>query len=230
MIPLENLVSPQVLQAVVAGVVVATGWLVAAAQNRRRDDRLRRSREEDIQRALLAEIRAYVVALELQVPSPEDAASLIESVRSGAVVPILPQEVNDRIFAALIAEIHVLPAPVIDPVVIYYRLLSVMSALARELRRIVRQDSQKAARMMEDYLSLSAQARDAGFEAITVLTVSLQGSGETLERMIAEGREARAREIAQRLPAELDQLRAGLGGSGAGSSGLSTRASDRSFR
>lgn len=220
MIPWENLVSPPVLQAVVAGVVVATGWLVAAAQNRRRDDRLRRAREEDIQRALLAEIRAHVVALELQVPTPEDAASLIEGIRSGAFVPTLTQEVNDRIFAALIAEIHVLPAPVIDPVVIYYRLLSVMSALARELRRTARQDAMKTARMMEDYLSLMAQARDAGFEAIAVLTASLQGGDASQETMLSDDRDARAREIAQRLPGELDQLRAGL----------STRASDRSYR
>lgn len=220
MIPLENLVSPQVLQAVVAGVVVAAGWLVVAGQNRRRDDRLRRSREEDIQRALLAEIRAHVVTLELQVPPPEEAARIVEGVRSGALVPAVLHEVNDRIYTALIAEIHVLPMMVIDPVVIYYRLLSVMAALSREMRRTVRQDSQKAARMMDDYLSLMAQARDAGLDAIAVLTVSVHGGEAARETMLAEDRNARAREIAQRLPAELERLRAGL----------STSASDRSYR
>ncbi|WP_022706685.1 hypothetical protein [Paracoccus zeaxanthinifaciens] len=121
--PLDLWLSPQLQQALVAGAFLALGWQVVAFQNRRRDDRLRAKREEDLQRALLAEIRAHVVSLEQQTPEPEDAAILIERVASGDLLPTVPQHSNDRIFAAVIDEIHILPAPVIDPIVIYYRLL-----------------------------------------------------------------------------------------------------------
>ena len=77
MAPLDQWLSPQLQQAVVTGLFVAIGWIVVASQTRRRDATLRRARETDLQRALLAEIRAHVFALEQQVPSPQDAALLV---------------------------------------------------------------------------------------------------------------------------------------------------------
>jgi len=222
MIPLENLVSPQVLQAVVAGVVVAAGWVVVASQNRRRDERLRRAREADIQRALLAEIRAHVVALDQKVPLPEDAARLLDLIRSGDFSPTLPHEANDRIFQAVIADIHLLPALVIDPVVLYYRLLSVMGALAGDIRRLPRRDRHKAAQMMEDYLGLTEETRDIGLRAMRVLTASLRGGEAAVEAILEDDQLAIAARLRQQLPGELAEMRGRLS--------PSTRASDRSGR
>lgn len=222
MIPLENLVSPQVLQAVVAGVVVAAGWVVVASQNRRRDERLRRAREADIQRALLAEIRAHVVALDQKVPLPEDAARLLDLIRSGDFAPTLPHEANDRIFQAVIADIHLLPALVIDPVVLYYRLLSVMGALAGDIRRLPRRDRHKAAQMMEDYLGLTEETRDIGLRAMRVLTASLRGGEAAVEAILEDDQLAIAARLRQQLPGELAEMRERLS--------PSTKASDRSGR
>ncbi|RJL06744.1 hypothetical protein D3P06_02825 [Paracoccus aestuarii] len=199
--------SPQVLQAVVAGLFLATGWIVAAAQTRRRDAALRQSREDDLQRALLAEIRAHVFALEQQAPSPEDAQALIARIAAGRFVPSLPQQANDRIFAAVIADIHILPAPVIDPVVLYYRLLSIMGSLATDLRRIARHDGQRAAQMMADYLSLMDETRETGLHAMRVLTASLRGGAAEVERMLDADEAAAAAAIAARLPGDLAALR-----------------------
>lgn len=205
--PLDDLISPQLQQAVVTGLFVAIGWVVVAAQTRRRDAALRRAREADLQRALLAEIRAHVFALEQQVPSPEDAFALIARIGSGDFVPTLPQQGNDRIFAAVINDIYILPAPVIDPIVLYYRLLSVMGALATDLRRIARSDGRRAAQMMEDYLSLMEETRDSGIQAIRVLTQSLKGGTEAVERMLDEDEAATLSQMAQRLPGELAAMR-----------------------
>ena len=208
--PLDAYLSPQSQQAVIAGLFLSFGWVVVAAQTRRRDARLRRERETDIQRALLAEIRAHVVALEQQTPTADDAAVLIARIRSGDFVPTLSSQANDRIFAAVINELHILPAPVIDPIVLYYRLLSIMEALAGDLRRIARRDGERAAQMMGDYLSLMAETRDCGIHAIRVLTECLRHGPEAVEQMLdADEAEALAM-IARQLPDELAQMRGRL--------------------
>lgn len=205
--PLDAYLSPQSQQAVIAGLFLSFGWVVVASQNRRRDARLRREREADIQRALLAEIRAHVVSLEQQSPSRSDAEALIARIRSGDFVPTLPQQANDRIFAAVISELHILPAPVIDPIVLYYRLLSIMGALATDLRRISRRDGERAAQMMADYLSLMDETRDSGIQAIRVLTECLRGGVDAVEKMLDDDEAAAIEIMAQQLPAELSQMR-----------------------
>ncbi|MFN4059651.1 MAG: hypothetical protein ACK4IA_02725 [Paracoccus hibiscisoli] len=225
MAPLDAHLSPQLQQAVVTGLFVAIGWIVVAAQTRRRDAALRRARETDLQRALLAEIRAHVFALEQQTPTPEDGALLIARMATGDFVPTLPQHANDRIFGAVIADIHILPAPIIDPIVLYYRLLSIMGALATDLRRIARNDPPRAAQMMADYLSLMEETRDTGIQAIRVLTESLQGGAEAVNRMLDADEAAAAAQMAQRLPAELAQMRDRLA-----ARDVSSRSSDRRDR
>ncbi|MFC0199294.1 hypothetical protein [Paracoccus rhizosphaerae] len=205
--PLDLYLSPQLQQAVVTGLFVAVGWIVVAAQTRRRDAILRRTREGDIQRALLAEIRAHVFALEQQVPSAEDAATLIARIETGDFVPTLPQHANDRIFSAVLTDIHILPAPVIDPIVLYYRLLSIMSALAADLREIARTDGQRAAQMMADYLSLMEETRDTGLQAVRVLTECLRGGPAAVERMLDADDANVLAQMTRQLPAELAELR-----------------------
>ncbi|MFD1481350.1 hypothetical protein [Paracoccus nototheniae] len=205
--PLDDVLSPQLQQAVVTGLFVAIGWIVVAGQTRRRDAALRRAREADLQRALLAEIRAHVFALEQQVPSAADAAALIARIETGDFVPTLPQHANDRIFAAVVADIHILPAPVIDPIVLYYRLLSIMEALATDLRRMARRDGARAAQMMGDYLSLMEETRDSGIQAIRVLTECLRGGVDAVEQMLDQDEADAAALVAQYLPGELAILR-----------------------
>lgn len=205
--PLDAHLSPQLQQAVVTGLFVAIGWIVVASQTRRRDAALRRAREADLQRALLAEIRAHVFALEQQTPSAEDAETLIARIRSGDFVPTLPQQANDRIFGAVIADIHILPAPVIDPIVLYYRLLSIMGALATDLRRIARSDGGRAAQMMADYLSLMNETRDSGIQAIRVLTECLRGGAEAVDRMLDEDEAQAIAQLARHLPDDLARMR-----------------------
>lgn len=220
--PLDLYLSPQLQQAVVTGLFVAVGWIVVAAQTRRRDTNLRRTREGDIQRALLAEIRAHVFALEQQVPSAEDAATLIARIREGDFIPTLPQQANDRIFSAVLTDIHILPAPVIDPIVLYYRLLSIMAALAADLRQIAQDDGERAAQMMADYLSLMEETRDTGLQAVRVLTECLRGGPEAVERMLdADDADALA-QMARLLPSDLAELRDRL----AARDGINNRSSD----
>ena len=63
---LNDRVAAALVTALVGGGVVAAGWFWTHALSRRRDRQLREERVGDIQRALLAEIRAHVAALEGQ--------------------------------------------------------------------------------------------------------------------------------------------------------------------
>lgn len=206
---LDPYLSPPAQQALIAGLFIAAGWWVVAFQNRRRDAKLRAERVGDIQRALFAEVRAHVVALERQLEEG-DFEALLTDMRQGDAGPIAPHGGNDRIFRAILGEIHLLPGAVIDPVVIYYRLLAVMDAMADSIRRSARGRPQRAAAMMADYILLNEEAREAGLDVLEVLTASLADGEKGVEAMLDRQRTEAAQALRASLPAELAELRAGL--------------------
>jgi hypothetical protein len=209
--------------ALVGGGVVAAGWFWTHWLSRIRDRSLRWERISDIQRALLAEIRAHVVALEAQ----QDAGGLaaLDFISDEDYLPILPHEANDRIFLALVEDVHMLPEWAIDPVVRYYRLLSVRSALAQDIRNNAKDYPERAALMFSDYIEINEETRDTGLEAMEILTASLKGgpnpkkSQAEVETLLAERMAVARRELSANLPAELDRLRSGFNTRFSGRSG-----------
>lgn len=216
--PLDDWLNPTVQAALVAATVAVGGWVYNGRQNRRLATQLRGERVDDIQRAVLAEIRAHVVALENQQLSPDEQQDLTRRVRQGGYIPALPTEANDRIFRAITAEVHLLPARVIDPVVIYYRLLAIMSSLAGDLRLMAAQDPARAADMFEDYLSLTDETLYSGRYAMVILSARLDGGDEAVDALLEEAADDEAAQIAASLPQELEELR----------TRLNRRSSDRS--
>ncbi len=180
-------VAAALVTALVGGGVVAAGWFWTHALSRRRDRVLRQEQESDIQRALLAEIRAHVAALEQQRTQDSAAASkaLRQKLLDDQHVPILPHDANDRIFRAVVEQVHVLPQDVIDPVVRYYRLIAVRVALAQDIRSSAREQPQRAGDMLEDYLSLTEETRQAGNLAMMVLGASLKGGPAAVDALMA---------------------------------------------
>lgn len=182
--PLDHILSPQAQQAVIAGLFLAVGWWVVAAQNHKRDQRQRDERVADIQRALLAEIRAHVAALERQtLDDPDEREAMVSRLVAGGHVPILPHDANDRIFRAIVDEVHVLPEWAIDPVVRYYRLLAVRAALAQDIRGNAKDHPDRATDMFRDYLTLNDETLATGRRAMIVLTASLEGGAEAVEAL-----------------------------------------------
>lgn len=125
-------IDPRIWQAIMAGLFVAIGWLVNGAQNRREATRLRRERRDDVQRALVAEIKHYLEVLE-----GEDLNAAWEAMQpriAGGYVPFLPSENNDMVFQSVLGNIHILPKAVIDPVVKYYSQLQAIEAQIEDSR------------------------------------------------------------------------------------------------
>lgn len=215
----DDYLSPQAQQAFIAGLFIAAGWWVVAFQNRRRDAKLRAERVDDMQRALLAEVRAHVVALESQARDGRHDL-LLGQLAEGNSGLVITHSGNDRIFRAVLPDIHLLPGAVIDPVVIYYRLVAVMDAMADSIRRVARNRPDSAAEMMLDYIQLNQEAREAGLDVLEMLTASLRGGTVEIDAMLQRQRDRVAQQIAATLPGELAALREGLNRRSSDRSGL----------
>lgn len=205
--PLDPYLSPPAQQALIAGLFIAAGWWVVASQNHRRDAKLRQERVTDIQRALLAEIRAHVVALEDQRLDARETDRAVRRILDEGFIQMLPDNSNDRIFSAILEEVHILPALVIDPVVTYYRQVAVLRSFEEELPELATRNRTRAAEMFIDYLELGEVARDTGYEAMRILLASLHGGDATILELYENDERERVQRIGASLPGELAQMR-----------------------
>lgn len=207
MLELLSILNPTVVASLVAASVAMVAWPVNDLLNRRRARELRAERINDVQRALLAEIRAHVVSLETQRVEGAEARALIGKLRDGGYIHLSPAEANDRIYMAIIEEVHVLPHWVIDPVVTYYRQIAVMAAMAHEVQRQIDTNPVRAAEMFADYLEMTDAARETGQEAIRRLIASIYGGEAAVMELLGQEQQNALDRIQTTLPGELAGLR-----------------------
>lgn len=178
--PLDQILAPQAQSAVIAGLFIATGWWVVALQNRKRDAKLRAERVRDVQRALYAEIRAYLAVLQRDHIEEYGAeiAHRIETERG--YFPVIPTEHNDAIFRAIVGELHILPRDTVDPVVLYYSQLNAISAMIADLRALdtVKIGTGRAAAMYRDYISMKLGAIELGESALLAIRSNMDGTAQ----------------------------------------------------
>ena len=176
--PLDHYISPPAQQAFIAGLFIAIGWWVVAAQNRRRAAELRAERVRDVQRAIFAEIRAYLAALRRDDVGAYGARIAQRILTEPGYFPVIPTEHNDAIFQAIVKEIHVLPRDTVDPVVLYYSQLNAIGAMIADLRSLdtVRIGPERAAAMYRDYISMKLGAIELGEGALTAIRSNMDGT------------------------------------------------------
>lgn len=175
--PFDAYLSPQAQQAVIAGLFIAFGWWVVAAQNRKRDAALRAERVRDVQRALFAEIRAYLAALKRDDIAVYGAQIKERILAQPGYFPVIPTEHNDAVFRAIVGDIHVLPRDTVDPVVLYYSQLNAISAMIGDLRGldVVKIGAERAAGMYHDYISMKLEALELGENALEAIRANIDG-------------------------------------------------------
>ncbi|SDD81530.1 hypothetical protein SAMN05421538_102496 [Paracoccus isoporae] len=177
--PLDQFLAPQAQSAMIAGLFLAAGWWVVALQNRRRDNKHRAERIRDVQRAIFAEIRAYIAVLERDriAEYGEEIARRIES--ETGYFPVIPTEHNDAIFRAIVGELHILPRGTVDPVVLYYSQLNAIGAMIADLRGLDldRIGPERAGAMYRDYISMKLGAIELGEAAMTAIRSNIDGTG-----------------------------------------------------
>ena len=99
----------------------------------------------------------------------------------GVYTPFVPSESHHfSIYNAVLTEIHILPAGVIDPVVLYYTQLRSLAEFAEDLRseRFHSLDADRKGEMYRDYISLMAYAVELADGALDAIKTSLEAGDQ----------------------------------------------------
>ncbi len=176
---LEVWIGPVIIAAAIAAMVNVAGWFVASLRDRRADDRRRREKQNDLATALLAEITHYRDALTFFDLDEVWETVTDEMSENEAYMPFIPTERNDTIFTAILADIHILPEDVIQPVTRYYNQVFAIDAIIADLRSAAFRSEPHGTRLAvyTDYISLKKQALLDGNSAIDALSAHLSVSG-----------------------------------------------------
>ena len=172
-------IGPAIIAALISSIVTVIGWMVAHERDRRTDAARRRERIRDYQIALRAEIRnhrARFASLDLAEHSNRIAAKIEES--RSKYTPFVPRESHPSIYNAVLAEIHILPASVIDSIVLYYTQLRSLGEFVEDLRseRFQNLDPERKTVMYRDYIALMAYAVELADNALEAIKQSLDAS------------------------------------------------------
>lgn len=176
-----EILESRLLQALVAGVFVAVGWLVNGWQNRKAAARLRAEKLRDYHRALYAEIASYVDNLESREAMAAWRDKVVAAMEADAAyIPFLPREEADTIFRTMLDQIHILPRVTIDPIVVYYAQVRAIRALVDDMRAPSFRElsPQRRILMYRDYVALKMQALDDGSFAQRMIGAYADGGRE----------------------------------------------------
>lgn len=143
----------RIWQAVIAGAFVALGWVVNGMQERRSKAALRAEKLRDFHKALFAEIRTTLAALNEDDPS---VGARIAASITDANKPFIPLEQHDRVFRTVLEDIDILPRQTIDAIVGYYGQISALEAMTKDMRTAAAGDmsGDRYAEMYRDYLKM----------------------------------------------------------------------------
>jgi hypothetical protein len=162
-------IGPAIIAAVISAIVTAAGWFASHASTRRLEAARRNERIQDVQTALRAEIRSQPPRLRLF--AEQQAAALIDAVRNSGLTPFVPREPGSFVFEAILAEIHILPTEVIDPVIYYYKQVAALTLFAEDLRseRFDGLGPDRKTAMYSDYIAMGVYALELADKAIDAL-------------------------------------------------------------
>ena len=164
--------------AIVAGIVIATGWLTTAIFSELGKSRGKAERLRDYHKAIYAEIGNTLAAYYGEGRADEFAEEIVARMQAEPqFIPFIPRESHDRVFAALVGEIEVLPRQTIDAIVAYYSLVKSIGALADDMRgEGFRQLApERRIAIYSDYAEMRRQAFAFGQYALALIKAFSEG-------------------------------------------------------
>jgi hypothetical protein len=89
--------------------------------------------------------------------------------------PFVPRESHTSLYTAIAKDISILPARVIDPLVLYYTQIGTISLFVEDLRsdRYQSLDNDRQIKMYEDYIAMKVYARELAVDAMDAINASL---------------------------------------------------------
>ena len=186
-LPFLSRLETGIQQAMIAGLVIAVGWLTTAIFAELAKARSRAERLRDYHKAIYAEIGNTLESLwdvdETQVYVDQIVKRMQEE---AGYVPFIPREQHDHVYDAVITEIDVLPRQTIDAIVAYYSLIKSVSAMAEDMRgetfRTLARDRRLA--MYSDYVGMRKQAFVFGKYALRLIKAYSDGGAAAAEKVI----------------------------------------------
>jgi hypothetical protein len=181
-------IDARIWQALIAGGVVALGWLVNGWSERRQARRLRAEQLRDAHKALFAEIRDICAAYWLEGKADAYAKELVTRMEADpGFVPFIPRETRDRVFDSVLAKIDILPRQTIDAIVAFYALVHAIQSLAEDMRgeRFASFEPQRRVAIYCDWIGLRARAFDYGQRTLKLIDVYAKGGPEAADTLLA---------------------------------------------
>ena len=172
---MEAWIGSAVVAVVISSAVTVFGWFIALRHERVRESERRQERIEDIQTALLADIRSSSHRFS-ETDLDLHLREIVEKIRASSdYTPFVPREPGSLLWASTATEVHILPTEVIDAVVIYYSQLETVRLFADDLRteRYDTLATDRKTAMYHDYISMAKYLVDLADEAERVLAHSL---------------------------------------------------------
>ena len=212
---MDGALDPRIWQALIAGGVVALGWIVNGWRERKDARRQRAARLRDAHKALFAEIRDACAAYWKEGRAEAYAAAMIARMEAEPdFVPFIPREVHDHVFQAMLPQIDVLPRQTIDDIVSFYAAIRSIQALAEDMRgaRFAALEPERRLAIYGDYVAMRRRAFLYGQRTLRLIAVYAEKGPEAADRQRVEfsspaaalpsqeGRDRASGESADRVP------------------------------
>ena len=178
----------QLFQALVAGLVIALGWLTTSIFNELERKRARAERLRDYHKALYAEIQNSLDTLYQGGEAENYAADIVRSMEADPhFLPFVPQERHDTVFSALLDNIEVLPRQTIDAIISYYSVMESVSAQAADMRSPAYAELPQHRRVLiyKDYFDRRKWAFKLGQYTLGVIKAFSDGGAQAAEAYTA---------------------------------------------
>lgn len=143
-----------------------------------RERALREERIQDMQTALLADIKSYphrVSGSDLDLHYELIREQIEAAPPSDPFTPFVPREPPTQLWTLVAKEVHLLPAGVIDPVVSFYTQVEAIKLFADDLRsdRFAGLSTRRKVAMYRDYIELKKYAAELAEDALQALLRAL---------------------------------------------------------
>jgi hypothetical protein len=175
---MEAWIGSAVVAVVISSLVTIAGWYATHRSERMLEAARRQERIQDIQTALLADIRStnhrfQEVDLDTHL---EQVTALIE--KSDGFTPFVPGEPGSLLWTSIVPEVHILPNEVIDPVVLFFSQLESIRQFVEDLRseRFEHLESSRKVLMFQDYVRMMKYLVQLGNDAERTLSRSLEAA------------------------------------------------------
>lgn len=167
-------IGPAIVAAVISSLISVAGWIVSYNLDHRRERVRRLERVRDFLIALRAEIRSELHNLkstDFEAHYSQIKANYSDETYSVSVSTPAPHVVFD----AIVKEIQILPAIVIDPIVIYTRQRHAIESLVGDMRseRFSKLPSDRQLAMYRDYIDLKKHLLELAETSVEVLSAAL---------------------------------------------------------